>query len=139
AGLGAADAARHLLGALPMLGIPPKDARVFLGLDPIGALARWGRLPMPVDEALAETMALAREAHGAAPQSRTVRADASIYHEAGATEGFELALLGATLIAYLRMFEAAGVAPAEALKQISFVVSSDTDQFQTIAKLRAAR
>lgn len=139
AGLGAADAARHLIAALPSLGIPPKDARVFFGLDPIGSLARWGRLPMPIDEALAETMALAREAHGVAPLSRTVRVDASLYHEAGATEAFELALLGATLIAYLRTFEAAGVAPAEALKQISFVVSSDTDQFQTIAKLRAAR
>lgn len=139
AGLGAADAARHLIAALPKLGIPPRDARVFLGLDPIGALARWGRLPMPVDAALAETMTLAREAHAISPLARTVRADASIYHEAGATEAFELALLGSTLIAYLRMFEAAGVSPAEALKQISFVVSSDTDQFQTIAKIRAAR
>lgn len=139
AGLGAPEATRHFIAALPKLGVPPKDARVFLGLDPIGALARWGRLPTAIDAALAETMALAREARGVAPKARTVKADASIYHEGGATEAFELALLGATLIAYLRMFEAAGVTPAEALEQISFVVSSDTDQFQTIAKLRAAR
>lgn len=139
AGLGAPEAARHLLAALPKLGIPPKDAHVFLGLDPIGALARWGRLPMAIDAALAETMALAREAHAVAPKSRTVRVDATIYHEAGATDAFELAVLGSTLIAYLRMFEAAGVSPEDALKQISFVVSADTDQFQTVAKLRAAR
>ena len=139
AGLGAAETVRHLLAALPKLGIPPKDAHVFLGLDPIGALARWGRLPMAIDAALAETMALAREAHAVAPKSRTVRVDATIYHEAGATDAFELAALGSTLIAYLRMFEAAGVSPEDALKQISFAVSADTDQFQTVAKLRAAR
>ena len=139
AGLGASEAARHLLAALPTLGIPAREARVFLGLDPIGALARWGRLPLPVEQALAETMALAREAHAVAPAIRTVRVDASLYHEAGATDAFELALLGATLIAYLRMFEAAGIGPSEALKQISFAVAADTNLFQTVAKLRAAR
>lgn len=139
AGLGAPDAARHLLAALSGLGIPVQSARVFLGLDPIGSLARWGALPAPVQKALADTVALAQEASATAPLSRTVRVDATIYHEAGATEAFELASLGATLIAYLRAFEAAGVSPSDALKQISFAVSADTDLFATVAKLRAAR
>ena len=139
AGLAASDAARHFLAALPTLGIPAAETRVFLGLDPIGAMARFGQLPLSIEKALAETMALAGEARGAAPLARTVRVDAALYHEAGATDAFELALLGATLIAYLRTFEAAGVAPAEALAQISFVVAADTNQFQTLAKLRAAR
>ena len=139
AGLDAADAARHLLAALPGLGIPANAAQMFLGLDPIGSLARWGTLPSPVQQVLAETMALAREAHGEGPGVRTVKVDATIHHEAGATEAFELAALGATLIAYLRMFEAAEVPPDEALGQIAFAVSSDTDLFATVAKLRAAR
>jgi len=139
AGLGAADAAAQILSALPGLGIPAKSAQIFLGLDPIGSLARWGALPSPVQQALVETIALAREAHDEAPSVRTVRVDATVYHEAGATEAFEIAALGATLIAYLRMFEAAGIAPADALGQISFSVSSDTDIFATVAKLRAAR
>lgn len=139
AGLGAADAASHLLAALPGLGLPPKSAQVFLGLDPIGSLARWGTLPAPIEQTLAETMSLVREAQAAAPLARPVRVDGSIYHEAGATDAFELAALGATLIAYLRMFEAAGIAPADALKQISFTLSADTDLFATVAKLRAAR
>jgi methylmalonyl-CoA mutase len=139
AGLGAADAAAQLVSALPELGIAPKSAQVFLGLDPIGSLARWGTLPSPVQQALVETIALAREAHDEVPLARTVKVDATIHHEAGATEAFELAALGATLIAYLRMFEAAGVGPADALAQISFAVSSDTDLFATVAKLRAAR
>ena len=127
------------LAALPKLGIPAAETRVFLGLDPIGAMARFGQLPLPIEQALAETVALAREARTATPLARTVRVDAALYHEAGATDAFELALLGATLIAYLRTFEAAGVAPADALAQISFVVAADTNQFQTLAKLRAAR
>ncbi len=139
AGLGAPDAARHLLAALSGLDIPPKSAQVFLGLDPIGTLARWGTLPLPIEKALAETIALARDARAQMPSVRSVRADATVYHEAGATEAFELAALGSTLIAYLRAFEAAGVSPADALGQISFALSSDTDLFATVAKLRAAR
>ncbi len=139
AGLGSADAARHLIATLPALDIPAKSAQVFLGLDPIGSLARWGTLPLAVEKALVETMALAREARAEAPSIRSVRVDATVYHEAGATEAFELAALGSTLIAYLRMFEAAGIAPADALGQMSFALSSDTDLFSTVAKLRAAR
>lgn len=139
AGLGMASAASHLLAALPGLGLPANSAQVFLGLDPIGTLARWGTLPAPVEQTLIETMALARETQAVAPLARTVRVDGSVYHEAGATDAFELAALGATLIAYLRMFEAAGIAPADALKQISFTLSADTDLFATVAKLRAAR
>lgn len=139
AGLDAAEAARHLLAALPGLGIAAKSAQVFFGLDPIGSLARWGTLPAPVQQVLVETMALARDARAEVPAARTIKVDATVYHEAGATDALELAALGATLIAYLRMFEAAEVPPAEALAQIAFVVSSDTDQFATVAKLRAAR
>nr|HML43807.1 methylmalonyl-CoA mutase family protein [Hyphomicrobium zavarzinii] len=139
AGLGAPDAARHLLASLSGLGIPAQSAQVLFGLDPIGSLARWGALPVSVEQALADAIALAREAAAKAPLSRTVRVDATIYHEAGATEAYELAALGATLIAYLRAFEAAGVSPSDALKQISFAVSADTDLFATVAKLRAAR
>lgn len=139
AGLGAADAAAQLISALSGLGIPTKSAQVFLGLDPIGSLARFGTLPAPVQQALAETIALASEAHDVAPSARTVKVDATVYHEAGATDAFELAALGATLIAYLRMFEAAGIGPDDALAQISFTLSSDTDLFATVAKLRAAR
>lgn len=139
AGLGAADAAAQLISALSGLGIPAKSAQIFLGLDPIGSLVRWGTLPAPVQQVLVETIALASEAHDAAPLARTVKVDATVYHEAGATDAFELASLGSTLIAYLRMFEAAGVAPGDALAQISFALSSDTDLFATVAKLRAAR
>jgi methylmalonyl-CoA mutase len=139
AGLKAADAAAQFVSALPGLGIPAKSAQVFFGLDPIGSLARWGTLPSPVQQSLVETMALAGELRAEVPNARTIKVDATVYHEAGATEAFELAALGSTLIAYLRMFEAADVSPEDALPQIAFGISTDTDLFTTVAKLRAAR
>ena len=60
-------------------------------------------------------------------------------HEAGASEAQELSYLAATLVAYLRAFEAAGVAPKDALPTIAFALSVDTDLFVNAAKVRAAR
>jgi len=137
-GLDSLTVASRLMAALGSLKTPA-SGHLFFGLDPIGSLARWGTLPQPVEAALVETMAFAREARAELGNARTVSVDATVYHEAGATEATELAALGATLIAYLRMFEAAEVAPADALEEISFSVSADTDLFATVAKLRAAR
>ncbi len=139
AGLGGADAARHFLAALGRSGARQGKARGFLNLDPIGTMARFGTLRAPIDESLAEAMALAVEGGAAEPGLRTVRADGTIYHEAGASEAEELAALAATFVAYLRTFEAAGTGPEEAMAHIAFALAADTDQFMTIAKLRAAR
>jgi methylmalonyl-CoA mutase len=139
AGLGSVTAARHFLGALPLVGAPAGRALGFLNLDPIGTLARWGTLSWPLDESLAEAMALAKEAREKEPHLRTVCVDATIYHEAGASEGQELAALASTLVAYLRTLEAAGVDPTDAMTHLSFAVSAGPDQFLTTAKLRTAR
>jgi methylmalonyl-CoA mutase len=45
----------------------------------------------------------------------------------------------ATLVAYLRACEGAGLAPTDALARIAVAVAADADLFTTIAKLRAAR
>jgi methylmalonyl-CoA mutase len=139
AGLASAAAVRYYIGALPLLGTRAASIRGFLNQDPIGALARWGTLLAPLEQALAEAMALAKDARAKAPRLRTVRVDGTICHEAGATEAQELAVLAATLVAYLRTFEAAEVPPAEAMEHISFALAADTDLFLTIAKMRAAR
>lgn len=138
-GLGAPKLAREFLAALPLIGAQPGKTQAFLNLDCIGKFARFGGLSRSLDDATAEVMAVAAEARKAEPNIRTMRVDATVYHEAGATEAQELAAMAATLVAYLKRFEAAGVAPGEALAQISFALSADTDQFLTMAKLRAAR
>jgi methylmalonyl-CoA mutase len=137
--LGAPPIARAFLASLPLVGAKPGKTQAFLNLDPIGKLARFGALGRTLDDALKDVLAVAAEARKTEPHIRTVRVDATIAHEAGATEAQELAVLASTLVGYLKAFEAAGVAPAAALPQISFAVAADTDQFLTMAKLRAAR
>ena len=71
--------------------------------------------------------------------ARTLLVDATIPHDAGASEAQELAFMASALVMYLRAFEAAGVSPASALPQINIHIAVDTDLFLSAAKLRAAR
>jgi methylmalonyl-CoA mutase len=139
AGINATQVARHFLAALKLLKAKPGEASAFLNVDPIGSLARFGTGGAPIKTALAEVAKVAAEARGSGANVVTVLVDATIPHEAGASEAQELAYLAATLAAYLRAFEAAGVAPADALPHMAFALSVDTDLFLGAAKLRAAR
>ncbi len=138
-GLEGPAAARHFLGARATLKAKTGEAVSHLNVDPIGTLARFGTAWAPLDAALAETVKLAGEARASGAPLTSVLVDATIPHEAGASEAQELAFLAAALVAYLRAFETAGVAPADALPQIAFALSVDTDLFVTAAKVRAAR
>ena len=66
-------------------------------------------------------------------------ADGRPCHEAGGSEAQELAAMLATLVAYLRACEAAGLRPRMALGKIALALAADADLFLTIAKFRAAR
>ena len=67
-------------------------------------------------------------------------ADGRPYHEAGASEAQELAAMLATLVAYLRACEAAGLQAAHGASARSrSALAADADLFLTMAKLRAAR
>lgn len=138
-GFGAPKLARAFLAALPLIGAKPGKTQAFLNFDCIGKYARFGGLGRSLDDAAKEMLSVAAEARKAEPNVRTVRVDATVYHEAGATEAQELAAMAATLVAYLKKFEEVGVTPVDALPQISFALAADTDQFLTMAKLRAAR
>ncbi len=138
-GIEGLSAARHLLGALAMLKAKPGAAISRLNVDPIGTLARFGRGSAPLEAALADTVKLAIDARASGARLTTVLVDATIPHEAGASEAQELAFLAAALVAYLHAFETAGVKPAEAMADIAFALSVDTDLFLNAAKVRAAR
>jgi len=138
-GIEGLSAARHLLGALAMLKAKPGAAISRLNVDPIGTLARFGRGSAPLEAALADTVKLAIDARASGARLTTVLVDATFPHEAGASEAQELAFLAAALVAYLHAFETAGVKPAEAMADIAFALSVDTDLFLNAAKVRAAR
>jgi methylmalonyl-CoA mutase len=138
-GLGGFEAARHFLGALKLLKAKPGEAASFLNVDPIGTLARFGTADASIKDALAEAVKLAGEAHASGANVVTLVVDATVPHEAGASEAQELAYLAATLTAYLRAFETAGVSPSDAFPHIAFALSIDTDLFLGAAKVRTAR
>ncbi len=138
-GLNGLHAARHFLDALPTLGAKPGTIAGHLNVDPLGTFARFGSTWAPLETALAETVKLSGAATERESKLTSVLVDATIPHEAGASEAQELAFLTAALVAYLRAFEAAGVAATGALRQIAFALSVDTDLFLTAAKVRAAR
>jgi methylmalonyl-CoA mutase len=115
------------------------DLSLDLGLDPIGAMAAMGRMSASW-EAMAQRMGDTL-AHLTAQgfSGRAFLADGRVYHEAGASEGQELAAVVATGVGYLRALEAQGHSLDAARRSLSFLLVADADEFLTIAKLRALR
>ena len=137
--------------------------------DPLGALARYGWLTEPLDatlDALGERMAdlihrlpssvKTSEASGGAaqqpprppqpPQSlrapqpaRAICLDATPYADAGASPALEIACLLASGAAYLEAICARGVDAAAAAALMEARLSTTTNQFTSLVKLRAAR
>ena len=110
-----------------------------LAFDPMAAVA-VGRLPRADTAATAATLAgLAEAFDGRDIAGTVVLADGRMWHAAGASEAQELAAVLATVVAHLRLFEGLGCAPDRAALRIGVALAADTDQFLTIAKLRAMR
>jgi methylmalonyl-CoA mutase len=110
-----------------------------LAFDLVAAVAT-GHLPAADTAATAATLAgLAETFDGRDIAGTVVLADGRIWHAAGASEAQELAAVLATVIAHLRLFEGHGYAPDRAASRVGVALAADTDQFLTIAKLRAMR
>lgn len=139
AGLNGLAAAHHALDALDIVKADKTKAMAHLNVDPLGTWARFGGLPRSLDDELSAAVALAKSVTGKFAHVRTVNVDATVYHEAGATDGQELAALAATLAAYMRHLTGAGLEAGQAFRQLSFTVAAGDDIFNTLAKLRAAR
>jgi methylmalonyl-CoA mutase len=117
----------------------PVQVEIDFGMDPIASLSLLGKVPWDwasMAGRLAETV-LALKARGFKGPFLTV--DVRPCHEAGASEGQELAAALAQGVLYLRALEAHGLALEDAFGAISFILPIDGDQFLGIAKLRAFR
>jgi methylmalonyl-CoA mutase len=106
--------------------------------DPLGVLAKTGTLYYPAEKSCEIAAKLAADSRSMAHVTALL-ADGRPYHEAGGSEAQELAAMLATLMAYLRACEAAGLSPRAALGQVALALAADADLFLTMAKLRAAR
>jgi methylmalonyl-CoA mutase len=120
-------------------GIPPSAAAIRFGFDPLGAVAFNGGFPMPWNELAPLVARLASDLAAQGFQRHLTAVDGRIVHGAGGTPAQELAYMLAVAIAYLRAFETAGIALDDARRMIFFRLTTDADQFLSIAKLRALR
>lgn len=129
-----AAAARTLLDLHEDKGVQASQVRGNLGADPVGLRARTGE---PQD--LEGAVALSARVADRYVNLRSVVVDALPYHEAGSSDGQELGYALATAVAYLRALTDAGLTVDDAARRLEFRFAATTDQFGTIAKLRAAR
>ncbi len=132
------DAAGSLLEIWKDARIGENERRGAFNYDPLGVLAETGTLYYPAQRSCAVAAKLAADTR-TMWHVTALLADGRPYHEAGASEGQELAAMLATLVAYLRACEDAGLRPRAALGQIALALAADADLFLTMAKLRAAR
>ncbi|MDP3599625.1 MAG: methylmalonyl-CoA mutase subunit beta [Bosea sp. (in: a-proteobacteria)] len=120
-------------------GLSPETLSIDFGMDPIGVFASTGGLAASWSEVARRLAATIRALKARGFNGPFVTVDTRPWHEAGASEAQELGYGLASAIAYLRALEAEGFSLEEARDAISFTLVADTDEFLTIAKLRAAR
>lgn len=106
---------------------------VDLGADPLTATLSERNAP-----SLDDVVAVAKRAADS-QGVRAVTVDGPAFHNLGATAAWELGATIAAAVAYLRALTEAGLPVQQALRQISFRLAADDDQFMTLAKMRAVR
>ncbi|AQT82843.1 methylmalonyl-CoA mutase small subunit [Mycolicibacterium litorale] len=109
------------------------EMSIDLGADPLTAPLSGLGAP-----AVEDVVRIAADLAGR-PGVRAITVDGAAFHNRGANAAWELAGAVAAAVEYVRLLVEAGVEVAQALRQISFRLVADDDQFLTIAKFRAAR
>ena len=104
-----------------------------VGADPIGWSHRSG---LPVDLSVAVDAFRLSSGHAGL---KAIVVDGTVFHDAGATDVDELAIVTSAGVAYLRALTGAGAATEDALAALEFRLAVTDDQFGSIVKLRAAR
>lgn len=134
-----AEAADGLFAVWDRRDIAAAEARGALGFDPIGWSARSGALGEELVKGTAVARSWADRCVQSRPQVRALTVDGTVYHRAGASDAEELGCSLAVGLAYLRDLTGAGLDVDSALSQLELRLAATSDQFSTIAKLRAAR
>jgi methylmalonyl-CoA mutase len=120
-------------------GVGPDKASGAFNADPLGVLARDGRLPYSLEAAKTLLGELASWTARSLPNVTSTGVDTDAYHCAGATAAQDVAFSIATGVEYLRWMTDAGLDVDAACRQLLFSFSLGTHHFLAISKLRAAR
>jgi methylmalonyl-CoA mutase len=123
---------------LPQLTDMDDEQRGRLSID-LGADPLTAPLSGRAGADIADVTAIAGTASAYAGGVRTITVDGPALHDLGASASWELAGAVAAGVAYLRLLGDGGLGVADSVRQISFRLAADDDQFMTIAKFRALR
>lgn len=114
-------------------------AQLLFHMDPLGAFARAGESPGPIESHLVSAATVGARLADAYPKAGLFLASGQAVHEAGGGEAGELAFMLASALAYAKALVRAGMGMEQALSGIRLGLSADADYFASIAKFRAAR
>lgn len=120
-------------------GYEPSRLNVRFGLDAIGAVAACGTMRWPFDVIQQHMRDEWQNRLDDGFKGPFFEADGRPFHDAGATEAQELAIVLANGLAFLRALEAKAGDVRAAADAIGFTLSADCDQFINLAKFRAMR
>jgi methylmalonyl-CoA mutase len=139
AGLQGREHADIFAAACKSLGFLANTVKVKFGLNPIGLGARQGFFQRDARGIGEFVSACISDLLGQGFSGPFLAADGRVVHNAGGSEAQELAFVLASGIFYLRSLESAGFSLEQARDMIELRLSSDADQFLSIAKHRALR
>src|SRR5262249_27627002 len=123
---------------LPLLADMDDDRRARLSID-LGADPLTAPLSDRSAPHIPDLAAPPAQVTGFAGGVRGVTGHGPAFHNLGASASWELAGAVAAGVAYLRLLGEAGLSLPNSLRQISFRLAADDDQFMTVAKLRVLR
>ena len=131
--------ALHIADYIRTKGADPSACDIRFGLDPLGACAASGSSPSPWSDIAPAAADTAKKLAAMGFRGPFLVADGRVIHDAGGSEAQELAFALASLVAYLRALESAGIDLDDARGMIYARLAADADQFLTLAKFRALR
>ena len=119
--------------------VSPATVSGAFNADPLGVLARDGKLPYSLPAAMTQVGELAVWTARGLPNVTAIAVATDAYHCAGATAAQDVAFSVATGVEYLRWMTKAGLDVDAAARQMLFSFSLGTHHFLAICKLRGAR
>ncbi|HEY5820174.1 MAG TPA: methylmalonyl-CoA mutase family protein [Mesorhizobium sp.] len=136
---GSRGMAEWMLAFLSRQRVEPSKLSLSFGIDAAAVFASSGYLRMSIEALKASMPQSLAHFFSLGLPGVLLEADGRVFHNAGATEAQELAIVLSNATSHLRMFEEARQALVYASPHIGFALSVDQDQFLSIAKIRALR
>ena len=116
-------------------GVSPSYLNGGLGADPLGKMAETG-IPVASMENLGS---LVKKVIKQSPSLRVISVNGSLFQNAGSTLTEELGFALAMANEYMTVLTESGIDPSEAVLRMQLDLTTGTNYFMEIAKLRAAR